>query len=164
MISSDLRDVEEHCFQVACDGDLFHGISKFAVLDPQAAGAARKVAGHQVHSEAEKLGDEQTFLDVADDLMQALRAGLEKEVARTDAGRSRQSARGVAGGLQSKLSRGVGIQQVRLEHAILNHDSLAAGYTFGVERAGTEAAAHGAIVDHVDLVARNLLVQLAGEE
>src|ERR1035437_759326 len=32
-VVADLRDVEEHVFQVAGDGDLFHRVSQFAVLD-----------------------------------------------------------------------------------------------------------------------------------
>ena len=40
------------------------GIGQFAVLDPQAAGAAREIASHQIDAEAEELGDEQPFLDV----------------------------------------------------------------------------------------------------
>ena len=99
-----------------------------------------------------------------DDLLQALRSRLEKEVARPDAGRAGQSAGGVAGGLQIQLLRGVGIQQVRLQHAVFDHHGLAAGHAFGVERAGAEAAAHGAVVHDVDVVAGNLLVQLAGQE
>ena len=64
-VVADFGDVEQHVFQVAGDRDLFDRKGQFAVLDPQAAGAAREIAGDQVHAEAEKLGDEQAFLDVA---------------------------------------------------------------------------------------------------
>ena len=75
-----------------------------------------------------------------------------------------QAARGVASGLQVQLLSGVGIQQVRLQHAVLDHHGLAAGHALGIERASAEAAAHGAVVHDSDVVAGNLLVQLTGEE
>ena len=77
------------------------GIGELAAGDPQAGGAARVVAGHQIHAVAEKLGDVQAFFDFADDFFRSLRSRLQKVISRTDAGSARQSARGIAGRLQA---------------------------------------------------------------
>ena len=44
-------------------------VGELAVLDPQAAGAARVVAGDGVDAEAHQLGDVEAGLDRADDLL-----------------------------------------------------------------------------------------------
>ena len=68
-IVADLRNVVQHVLEIAGDGDLFNRVSQFAVFNPQAAGAAGEVAGHQVHAKAEKLGYVQATLYVGDDLL-----------------------------------------------------------------------------------------------
>src|SRR5579863_107371 len=55
-IIPDLRDVEEHLFQIACNCDFFDGVSKFPPRNPEAGCSARIVAGHQVGAVAQKFG------------------------------------------------------------------------------------------------------------
>src|SRR5215470_19003046 len=79
-IVADLRDIVQHVFQVAGHGDLFHGIGEFAVLNPQAAGSAGKVAGDHIHAKTEELGNIKPALDAGDDLLRRALAFLQKEV------------------------------------------------------------------------------------
>src|SRR5438270_10653354 len=85
-IISDFRDVEEHVFQIAGDGDLLDGIRELASRDPHAGGAARIIAGDEVGAVAEEFRDIQAFFDFADDLLRSFRSGLKKVIAGTDAG------------------------------------------------------------------------------
>ena len=89
---------------------------------------------------------------------------MQKIVAGADAGSARQSSGSVRGGLQAQFFRGVGVQQIRLQHAALNHDRAARGNALAIEWGGAEAAAHGAVVDDGDLVSRDFLAQLAGQK
>jgi hypothetical protein len=68
-VVSDFRDVEEKLFQISGDRDLFHGISEFAIGNPETGSAARIVAGDEVHALAEKFGDVETFLNFGDELL-----------------------------------------------------------------------------------------------
>ena len=95
--------LSQHLLQVAGDGDLLDRIGELAVGRSKSAGAAREIAGHQVDSEAEKLGDVKAIFDLGDDLLRSLCAGLQKEVAGADAGGSGQPARGVAGGRRGRV-------------------------------------------------------------
>ena len=79
-------------------------------------------------------------------------------------GRSRKSARGIAGSLQLKFLRRVGVEQIRLQHAVLDDYCAARGYALAIERARAESADNRAIVDDVDVVAGNLLSQLASKK
>src|SRR5512146_519627 len=77
-VVADFGDVVEHVVEVAGDGDLLDRVVEFAVLDPQAAGAAREIAGDEIDTETEEFRYEQTFPDVADDFFGRACAGLEK--------------------------------------------------------------------------------------
>ena len=103
-------------------------------------------------------------------------AGFEEVVAATDAGSAGQAARGFAGGLHVELARGVGVEHEVLEDAALDDDGAARGEAIAVEGRGAEAAYaelaavgevvvedHGAVVDHGDVFAGDLLAELAGE-
>src|SRR5450830_816409 len=63
-IGPDGLDALEHVLEVAGDGDLMHREGDAAVLDPEAAGAARVVTRHVVHALAHQLGHEQTGAQV----------------------------------------------------------------------------------------------------
>src|ERR1700760_2995699 len=56
-VVADGGDVFVHVLEVAGDGDLFHGVGEFAILDPHAACADRVVAGDEVHAVAHGFGD-----------------------------------------------------------------------------------------------------------
>ena len=92
------------------------------------------------------------------------RTWLQEIISRTNSGRSGQPPRSVASGLKAELFRGVRVQQIRPEHAIFNHDGAPGGNAFTVKRAGAKTASDGAVVDHVDAVACDLLSQLARQE
>ena len=93
-----------------------------------------------------------------------LRSRLQKEVAGADARGSRQPARGVAGGLQTKLLGRIGIQQIGLQNAVLDDHGAPGGHAFAIEGAAAEAAGDGAVVDHRDVLAGDLLAQFAHQE
>src|ERR1700690_3911754 len=105
----------------------------------------------------EKLGYIEAVFDVGDDLLWCLSSGLKKIIPRTDAGSARESARSVGGGSQAQLFRRVGIQQIRLQNSILNHDGAPRGDAFAIERRGAKAAGHGSVIDYVDICSGNLL-------
>ncbi len=94
----------------------------------------------------------------------SFRSRLQKIISRTDSRSARESARGVGGGLQAEFFRGVGVQQIRLQHAVFDDHRAPGGDAFAIEGRGAEAADHGAVVDHGDLVAGDLLAQLACQE
>src|SRR5438105_2744705 len=68
-VVTDLRDVVPHVLQIPGDRDFLDRESKLTILDPHAACAARKIAGHKIHTKAQKLGHEQPFLNIANDLL-----------------------------------------------------------------------------------------------
>ena len=113
---------------------------------------------------AEKLGDVEAIGDGCDDFLRRLRSRLEEVVAGADARSAGQSAGSIGRGGKAELLRGVGIQQIRLEHTLFDHHGTACGDTLAIEGTGAEAAAHGAIIDHGDLVTGDFLLQFAGEE
>ena len=90
--------------------------------------------------------------------------GSQEVIAGADARGAGQAAGSVGGGEQTKLLGGVGIQQVRLEHALFDHHGAARGDALAIEGAGAEAAPHGAVIDHRDLVTGDFLLQFTGEE
>ena len=75
-----------------------------------------------------------------------------------------QAARRVAGGLHPQLARRVGIQQVALQHAALDHHGAPRGHAFIVERRGAEQAGNGGVVNHREVLAGHLFAQLAGQK
>ena len=113
---------------------------------------------------AKKFGDVQTFFDSGNHLFRRLGPGLQKIIAWADAGSSGQSARGVARGLQPELFRGVGIEQVRFQHAVFDDDGAARGNAFAVEGTGAEAAGDGAVVDDGDVDRRRFSVPACRRE
>ena len=81
-IVSDHLDVQKHLLQVAGDRDLLHGISELAVFDPESPRAARIVAGDHVDAETDHLGNVETFLHRANDLLGSVLARLKEEIGR----------------------------------------------------------------------------------
>src|SRR5580692_4573071 len=160
-VISDIGDIEKHLLQISGHGDLFNGIGKFSTRNPKSGRAAGIVACHQVGSMSQELGHVKTVFNLRNDLLRGLCARLQEIIPWTDSGRSRQSARSVAGCLQAELFRRVRVQQIRLEDAVLNHDGAPRGNALTVKRAGAEAARYGTVVDHVDAIARNLLPHFA---
>ena len=75
-----------------------------------------------------------------------------------------ESTSGIARGLEAELLCRVRIQQVRLEHAVLDENGTARGNAFSIERAGAESTGNRAVINDVYVVARDLLAELAGEK
>src|ERR1700682_5950101 len=101
---------------------------------------------------AEKFGDVKTFGDAGNYCSRRLFAGLEEIISRSDSRSASESTRRVACGLKAELLRRVGVQQVRLQHAILDDNGAPGRDAFAVEGRGAEASDHGAIVDHGDMI------------
>ena len=59
--------VHQHLLQIRRDGDLRNRIRELAVLNPQAGGAARIVAGYDVDALADQFGDIQALANSAND-------------------------------------------------------------------------------------------------
>ncbi len=81
-VIANLRNVIQHVLEIAGHGDFFHRISKLAVLNPQAAHAARKIAGNHIHAKAEKLEHIKPLLDVANNLLRRAITFLQIEISR----------------------------------------------------------------------------------
>src|SRR6185369_9591459 len=82
----------------------------------------------------------------------------------TNAWSAGEATRGVACGFEAELFRRVGIQNVGLQHAILDNDSAARRHSLAVERTAAEPPDHGAVIDDGDVGASNLFAKLAGEK
>src|SRR5438270_10509381 len=85
-VRADRTDVLVHVLEVARDGDLFDGVGELTVLDADAGGALRVVAGDQVYAKAHDLGDIKARGDAGDDLVRRVAARDEIEVAGANAG------------------------------------------------------------------------------
>ncbi len=135
-----------------------------ATTDPHAAGAAREITSHKIHTESEKLGHVQSLFHVADNLLGLALACFEIEVSDADSGRSRQTARRIARSLHVELLCRVGVQQVGLEHAFVDHHRAPRFHAFAIERRRAKASGHGPVVDDSYVFSRDLLAQLSRKE
>src|SRR6188768_1570978 len=70
----------EYLEQMTGDGDLAHGISELAVLDPEAGGAAAIITGHAIDAGADQIGDVKTLLDVGHQFSRRHLARLEMQI------------------------------------------------------------------------------------
>src|SRR5205807_9919455 len=138
-VAPNLRDVVEHLAQIPGNGNFFHRKRELTIADPQATGAAREVPGDQVNAEAEKFGHIETVFHISYDFLRRFAAWLEKEISRAYARIARQSTSGIGGGLQAQLFCGVGVQQIRSEQTILDHDGSSLWNTFSVEGRSAKA-------------------------
>ena len=82
----------------------------------------------------------------------------------TYAGVSGDATRGISGGLHAQLARRVGVGQVALQHALLDHHGAARGHALIVERRGAEQPGNRAVVDHRQILRRHFLAKLASQE
>src|SRR5580704_3862157 len=128
------REALEYFAQMPGDGDFAHRICEYAVLDPKPRGAAAIVAGHQIDSDADQIGDIETVGDVGDQRVGAFAAGGEMQVARSGRGRRRHATIGMAGGGKPELATGRTIEEPGFEHAAFDLLARAGGDVFGVER------------------------------
>src|SRR6266446_10412096 len=99
-------------------------IGQGSVLDPEADGAARVIAGDAVDAEADQLGDVEPLANGSDQVLGAGRAGHEHEI-----GRGHGDAGSVAGGVvrggEAELPSAVAVEQVRLQDAFADYDGPA---------------------------------------
>src|SRR4029077_740124 len=103
----------------------------------------------------------EAFGNASNNFLRSFRSGLQEIISRTDPRRARQPARSIGRRLQTELSRGVGIQQIRLEYTVLDYDRTARGDAFAVEGRGAEPSDHRPIVNHRNVIAGDLLAQFA---
>src|SRR5580692_351182 len=151
------RKALEYFGQMPGDGDFTHRISEHAVLDPKTRGAAAIVAGHQIDTDADQVGDIKTIGDFGDQRVGAFAAGDEVQVARPGRGRRRHAAIGVAGGGKPELSPGRAVEEPGFQHAAFDHFAGAGDDALGVERPRAQPAYAQRIVDDVDAGGKNLL-------
>ena len=121
----------EHLAQVPGDGDLVHRPRDFAILDPEAGGAARIVAGHRVDALPHHLGDQQAGTEPPQQRLRVEHAALDHEVVH---------AAGVARRHQAELARGIGVEQVTAEHAVDHELAIARRDALAVEGRRAERA------------------------
>src|SRR5262249_24716373 len=107
-VAADGRDRAEHLPQVAGDGDLLHREADLAVLDPVAGRAAGVVPGDDVDALPHELGDEQALAHVPQHAGEVRPLRAHEQVV--------MAAR-VAGALHAELARGVGAEEVALDHS-----------------------------------------------
>src|SRR4051794_17498026 len=98
-VIANLSDVVQHVLEITGNSHFFHGISKLAVFNPQAAHAAGKIAGNSVHAKTEKLKHVKSLFDVSDNLLRRAITFLQIKISTADSRRSGQSAGRVAGSL-----------------------------------------------------------------
>src|ERR1700692_1197452 len=154
----------EYFGEMPGDGDFTHWKSKLAVLDPKPRGAAAIVAGHQIDADADQVGDIETVRDLGNQLVAALAAGGEMQVARPGRGRRRHAAIGVAGGGKTELATGRAVEDPGFQDAALDHFARAGDDALGVERPRAQAAPAQRIVDDVDIGRKNLRAELFAQE
>src|SRR5205823_6835709 len=146
------------------NGYLLDGKGQLAVFDPHAARPARVVAGHDVDSEADKLGDVETVLHGADDFLRRMRTGHKVEVLESDHGRSGDAARRVAGGAQVELPSCVAVEKIICEHAFFDDRRRPGRNALVIEGTRAEPARPQAVIQNGDVLPRYPLAQLAGQE
>ena len=69
-------DVAIHVGEVGGDGHFVHGVGGFAILDPDAGGAAGVVAGHAVDPLPHEMGDHEPRAHLAHQVGRRLALGL----------------------------------------------------------------------------------------
>src|SRR5215472_5020134 len=124
-------DVEIHAFQVPGDGHLVHGVLDRAMLDPEAARAARIIAGHAVDALPHELGHQQSGIEPGEE-------GLAAQPAVARRHDQVVNPPGVARGLQSQPPRRVAAEHVAVEHAVADQLAIARRGALLVERAARE--------------------------
>ncbi len=119
----------------ARDRDLVDRMHDLAALDPEPRGAARVVAGHDVHALPEQLADDEALLAALDQLCE--RAGRRPHEQVVHAAR-------VAGRRHAEPARRVARQHVALQHARRHELAALRHDTFAVERRARRARAGSA--------------------
>src|SRR4029077_11753944 len=125
-------NVEIHALEIPGDGHLVHRVLNRATLDPEAARAARVVAGHPVDTLSHQLGHQQSATEPGEERFRS-----EPAVARRDD--QVVNAAGVAGGLEAEPPRGVAAEHVVVEHAVAHQLAITRGGALLVEGAAGEA-------------------------
>src|SRR4051812_29936646 len=128
-IAAHRDDALEHLAQVPGDGDLLHREADLAALDPIARGAARVVAGDQVDTVPEQLGDEESASHPAQHAGEIGRA-----LAAFPAQHQIVMTAGVARSLHAELARRIAAEEIAFEHARAHDHALARGDALVVER------------------------------
>ena len=123
------------------------GIGQLAVLDPDPTCAARVVAGHHVHAEADLLGEIQTLFDRADDLLGRIVARHQGKVCGAHSRWRTHRARGIAGRREIQLARRIAVEQIGLQLAFLDQVLAIGRQSFAIERFRARPAEHPRVID-----------------
>src|SRR3954452_18879125 len=119
------NDTGEHLPKISGDGDLLNRVSNLSVLDPEARGTARVVAGYLIHAHAHQLGYQQPAIELAQQLLEALAGVGENQVV---------IAARIAGRAHVELACGVAAEKITLEDTVAHNASPCRRHTFVVER------------------------------
>src|SRR5947208_2829372 len=87
----------EHIDEIAGNRHFAHWVSAFAVLDPEAGGAAAVVAGHLVDPHANEISDVEAFADAVNQHIESILAGSEVQITGSRRGRRGGAALDMAG-------------------------------------------------------------------
>ena len=126
-----------------------------------------EVAAHGVRAgmQSADLGDDQALAHVLHEFIQALRAGLEEEIARGHAHRRRiPGFARTAGGFHAGLAGRLEVIKERLEDTVLHHIQRAAGHALIVEGTALKAALEQRVVDQGDHIRGDLFALAACEK
>ena len=152
---------EQHVLQVAGDRDLLHREGDLAVLDPEAAGAARVVAGHVVDALPHQLDHEQAACRACASIASRSSPGC----VRRERQRQVVRAAGVAGGLHAELARRIastGNSPATTPPSTTLR--LRVAHAFVVERRAALAARQVRVFVHVDVRRQHLLAEAVEQE
>src|SRR5215470_5384672 len=163
-VVGDFRDVEKEVFQISGDRNFLDGVRQLAVRDPEAGRTAGVVSRYQIHALPKEFCHVEAFFDLSDQLLRGFRARLQEIVSWSNTRSTGKPARGVGRGLQSQLLGGVGVEQIRFQYAIFDHDRTARGNALSIEGGCAKPAGDRAVVDDVYSVSRDLLPQLTGQK
>src|SRR5262245_63893307 len=77
------KECLEHVDQISGDRYFADWITAFAILDPEAAGAAAVVAGHVIDAHTDEVGDVKALGDIRHQRVRRVVAGGEMQIARS---------------------------------------------------------------------------------
>src|SRR5450432_119847 len=156
-IAANLGNVKEHIFQIPAHSNLFHGISQLSARNPHPPSPTRVVASYKIGTVPQELGHIKPFRNPSNDLLWRLSPRLQEVIPRPNARRAGQSAGRIRRSLHLQLARGIRIEKIRFQDAILDHHGAAGRNAFAVKRAGSESANNRTVVNHGHVVAGNSL-------
>ena len=136
-----------------------HGVSQLAVFDPQAEGAARVVARHQVDSLPNQPRHVETLLHRGNNFFRRVRPRRQVEIRRRLA-----VAGAVAGAAKLQLARRIRTTEIVPQNSVFDHHRALRCHAFAVERARPQSAGQQPVIYHRYSLGCDFLSQLIHQE